>query len=516
MAKRSRAPGPDLFHPSSGAGDRPPGTTAAAAGPPIAADGGESKRIAIVGAGIAGLVAAHELEGLGHQVEIFEAAARIGGRVHTHRFGTGTDAPFVELGAMRIPAHHTLAMRYITRLGLADRKRPFKTLLAEADTYLRVGAGYTRVRDAAEALVGHYFRDPVHSGYRRETLLFAAWLTTVIDAIAPSDLRRSIRADLDACLLGLLERTGVHAYLSADRKADLHAFFQAHPEVRSACSGALRSFLGDILTETSSELVQLSGGMGQLVDRLAATLDGLIRRRHEVVGLNAREHDVLMTVRRQGRVRTERRDYVLCTMPFSVLRRIHLQGIDSDKLAAIRGTVYCPATKVAFLCREPFWSHEGITGGASFSAGLVRQTYYPAVEGDPRRGAALLASYTIGDDADRLAGMTAAVRHETVRRELGRMHPELLEPGMVLDAVSLPWGRHRWSAGGCAIRWDGDASTSELQRMRAARPQNRLFFAGEHCSSKPAWIDGAIESALTAVGQIAQHRSGTRTAVGAG
>lgn len=47
----------------------------------------ESKRITILGAGIAGLVAAYELERLGHQVEIIEGNSRIGGRVWTHRFG---------------------------------------------------------------------------------------------------------------------------------------------------------------------------------------------------------------------------------------------------------------------------------------------------------------------------------------------------------------------------------------------------------------------------------------------
>ncbi|MGB8202903.1 MAG: sugar phosphate isomerase/epimerase, partial [Pseudonocardiaceae bacterium] len=37
---------------------------------------------------------------------------------------------------------------------------------------------------------------------------------------------------------------------------------------------------------------------------------------------------------------------------------------------------------------------------------------------------------------------------------------------------------------------------------RAARPQGRLFFAGEHCSLSPAWVNAGIESALDAVAQI--------------
>jgi monoamine oxidase len=58
------------------------------------------KQFVVLGAGMAGLVAAYELQCLGHQVSIIEAADRVGGRVRTHRFESGQ---YGELGAMRIP-----------------------------------------------------------------------------------------------------------------------------------------------------------------------------------------------------------------------------------------------------------------------------------------------------------------------------------------------------------------------------------------------------------------------------
>ncbi len=82
------------------------------------------------------------------------------------------------------------------------------------------------------------------------------------------------------------------------------------------------------------------------------------------------------------------------------------------------------------------------------------------------------------------------------------MHPELLSPGMVLGAVSVAWGDDRWSPG-CVTRWGKTTAECEEERLRTARPVGRLFFAGEHCSTTPAWIEGAIESALRAVGEVA-------------
>ncbi|MFL5859658.1 MAG: FAD-dependent oxidoreductase, partial [Solirubrobacteraceae bacterium] len=73
-------------------------------------------------------------------------------------------------------------------------------------------------------------------------------------------------------------------------------------------------------------------------------------------------------------------------------------------------------------------------------------------------------------------------------------------------------GKHRWTGGGCSVRWGKDATASEEERMRVARPQRTLFFAGEHCSSTPAWIDGAIESAVLAVRQLVLHDAGPGTA----
>ena len=223
-----------------------------------------------------------------------------------------------------------------------------------------------------------------------------------------------------------------------------------------------------------------------------------------VVGIKVKDGYTQIDYLEDGERKTRNCEYVLCTIPFSVMRKIELEGFDSRKIDSIHNTVYCPATKVAFHTKENFWEKQGIKGGASFSGAGVRQSYYPSVKFNLERGSVMLASYTIGDDADRLGNMSDSERHNYVKDVVSNVHPELQQQGMIQDVASIAWGNYEWSAGGCTIHWDDSNHTANY--LEAARPQNNLFFAGEHCSKYPAWIQGSIESTLEAVYDIVSHK----------
>lgn len=92
-------------------------------------------QIVVVGAGMAGLVAAWELSRAGHDVAVLEARERVGGRVLTLRspFAPGHSA---EAGAARIPPEHELTLGYAGHFGLQlDRFYP------EDGLFLRVRNG---------------------------------------------------------------------------------------------------------------------------------------------------------------------------------------------------------------------------------------------------------------------------------------------------------------------------------------------------------------------------------------
>ena len=84
--------------------------------------------VGIVGAGIAGLVAAHELMKLGLKPVVYEAS-RLGGRLRSQAF-EGGGGVVAELGGMRFPASSTAFFHYVDLLGL--QRRPFPNPLTPA------------------------------------------------------------------------------------------------------------------------------------------------------------------------------------------------------------------------------------------------------------------------------------------------------------------------------------------------------------------------------------------------
>ena len=76
-----------------------------------------ARKVLILGAGMAGLVAAYELSKAGHDVTILEARMRPGGRVHTLR-EPFADGLYAEAGAARIHDSHALTLRYVKEFAL--------------------------------------------------------------------------------------------------------------------------------------------------------------------------------------------------------------------------------------------------------------------------------------------------------------------------------------------------------------------------------------------------------------
>ena len=95
------------------------------------AQSSHSRKVIVIGAGLAGLVAAHELSKLNFDVTVIEAQARPGGRVFTLR--SFSEGLWAGCRTARIPNDHDLTLGYVKEFSLPlipflSHSGPFRSL----------------------------------------------------------------------------------------------------------------------------------------------------------------------------------------------------------------------------------------------------------------------------------------------------------------------------------------------------------------------------------------------------
>lgn len=117
---------------------------------------GPAKKVLVLGAGMAGLVAAYELTQLGHDVTVLEARTRPGGRVHTLR-KPFSDGLYAEEGAARIPDNHELTLKYVKQFELS--LEPFYPARLNAIRFDRGTRQEVPIGGFTEAMTQNYGED---------------------------------------------------------------------------------------------------------------------------------------------------------------------------------------------------------------------------------------------------------------------------------------------------------------------------------------------------------------------
>lgn len=447
---------------------------------------GKRKKVLIMGAGMAGLVAAYELKRQGHRPLILEAQGRVGGRVYTLRepFAPGL---YAEAGAMRIPHSHDLTLEYCNHFNLP--MRPF--VMGNPNGLVYVGGQRTTAAEDNE----HPERLPFH--------------------LAPSEHGRSADSlwqDAIAELRTMVEHEGEAAWPEIVKRYDEYSLYEflrhkgfsqgaiefyavmnfVESDLHNAFIEVLREELGGAYVDMQS----IVGGMDLLPKAFYAELEDCVRFGAEVRSMEQDADGVKLHCRiGQNRV-TFNGDYAICTLPFSVLRPVEAD-FSHEKERAIRQLNYHASTKILFQVRDRFWEREdGIVGGATVTDLPIRRLNYPPADESTSRGV-LLASYTWGQDALQWGAMDSAMRVEEALDDVQAIHPRIRAEFEV--GASHAWYSDRWARGAFAL-FAPEQQTSLQDAI--LRPEGRVYFAGEHCSLYHAWIQGALESGIRAARQI--------------
>ena len=425
------------------------------------------QRIVVIGAGLAGLCSAFELANAGHDVTIFEARARPGGRILTLR-EPFADGLYAEAGAMTISSSHALTLRYA---------RLFELPLVE-------------VKDAPGAFITHIQGQRVDrpASARR---YFGEALAAAAGADAPDWPPASLR-QYDAMTVGdLWRKNGASEDVLAVLRLGFLGLLGDGIDAVSALNG-LRETALRVPTDLH---YRIDGGNDKLPKAFASRLRDRIHYGAPVVRIVHGAASVRLSVKDASGLHEVTADRAICAVPFTTLRDVEISPAFSPLTQrAIVEALSTSVTRTFLQCRTRFWTAGGLSGGASTDLPVTSLSHVTHTQPGSR---AILESYTAGANARRLAAMPLDERLAFVVDQGTRIFPELRS--QFEGGTSISWGSDPWAKGAYAWFKPGQLA---LLPPRADQAQGRVHFAGDHTSAFPGWMQGALASAGRVVQEI--------------
>jgi monoamine oxidase len=430
-----------------------------------------NRSVIVVGAGLAGLTAARELEREQARVTVLEARDRVGGRVHTVR-GIFDDGQHGEAGADLLEAEQSLVHDLAKSVGL----KPQRILRAGFTYYGPDTSGRLRVwkrpstwTEAARRLKPHVDRYKA-AGER--------WDTGVALAIAPESVAAWVKR----------QRAG-HAFNEGMRA--IRGFFLADPEDLSLLA-LVDQFSDGVPGE--DEFFRIPGGNDRLPAKVAGALEGRLVLRATVNRIIHDARGVRIRVRQEDGVHELSADFAVIAVPATTLRDVRLSPVlPTDQWRAITQLKYGPATRVLLQFARPFWRR--VRRHRAFGTPLPIGAVWDASEHQRGRSGMLML----------LAGGRGSAE---CRELIAQKGPDgiverlrWLGPPAPLNAMwHTSWEDDPLARGGYAV-FSPDFDPRLRDWLR--RPAGRLVFAGEHTSVKwEGFMNGAVESGRRAAAEI--------------
>lgn len=427
-------------------------------------------RIAIVGAGMAGLSAAWELQRAGVESTIFEASNRTGGRIYTAR---DIMAPGLttELGGEFIDSTHAQMLSLIKEfeLPLYDTQQASESDLIHELFYFD-GKIYTETevindfKPLAARIKDDYDSLP-------EILDFQHPEGSIFDNQSIGDYLDNIGAT--GRLRKLLEVAYITEYgLEIDQQSAINFLLLIGADLEPAES----TFT---IFGASDERFKIQGGNQRVADSIATRLADYIKTEHtlEAIRPDGSNGFTLTFQQGNGGVKEIYADIAILTLPFSILRSVDLSKLElpAVKRRAIAELGYGTNAKLMVGMNSRPWRAQGFAGycftDESVQMGWDNSQLQPGTAGGFTMFSGGTAGITVGEG-------TADFQAKKLLPGIEKIFPKFASQ-LNGNVERFHWPSNRFVLGSYSCYKPGQwTAFAGAEKMTVGN----LFFAGEHCS----------------------------------
>lgn len=426
-------------------------------------------KVAVIGGGLSGLYATYLLKKKGIIATIYEADGRTGGRMFTVQNVMGAGL-YTEFGGEFVDTDHTEMHNLAKLLKLEFFDVQTDKGVKHKEAFFYNGRHYTEEDVIKEftQIAGKIKTDLAAAGENTDTptaeqldnisiteylrkLPCAEWIKTMLDTAYTAEFG-----------------------LESNEQSALNLITMVSPETKDGFK-----IFGD-----SDERFKTKGGNQQFVDRLSVLVQDQIKTGAKLIEIreNGKRYDLIF----EGN-KVETTDFVIVTVPFTVLRNIKLpKNISETKMKCIKELGYGTNSKLMMGFSKRTWRNLDYSGGLFND--VIQNGWDNSWMQNDNQGK---GGYTVFLGGKRGLDLNIG-QYTDYLSTLDKIFKGAKQDALADKIRVQNWSKIPYFGGSYACYKVGQWSTISGQEIE---PAGNIYFAGDHCSSDyQGYMNGAAET----------------------